>query len=204
MTAVLLTSAAVLGLLSFFEPCTIATHTLFAARSSQAIRRQRLRDLVQLIFCRTFLLTLIFIVAAKIGLAPLTPALAATLLFAVGMIYLATLKLYLPVPHLEFYRLIPGSNHGSQAFKLGFTLPACTLPLAAIVGVLAALNQELIPALLAGVMFAAMFTLPTLWYSIRGVNNKSRKWLSKSAHFSHYATTLLLWSSAFMVWHGEF
>ena len=32
MITLLLLSAAILGLLAFFEPCTIATHTLFSSR----------------------------------------------------------------------------------------------------------------------------------------------------------------------------
>jgi len=39
-------SAALLGLLAFFEPCTIATHTLFAVHAHRAPRRQCCRGLL--------------------------------------------------------------------------------------------------------------------------------------------------------------
>ena len=45
MTALLLSASALLGFLAFFEPCTIATHTLFAVRAGQqgkAARRKAL------------------------------------------------------------------------------------------------------------------------------------------------------------------
>ena len=36
MITLLLVSATLLGLLAFFEPCTIATHTLFSVRANKS------------------------------------------------------------------------------------------------------------------------------------------------------------------------
>ncbi len=200
MSTILLLTAAVLGFLSFFEPCTIATHTLFAVRASHDSVKHRWLVLAQLMLSRTLLLVVMFSSAAAIGLAELSSTMAMLMLGVIGLVYLITRKIYLPVPHLEFYRLIPRHDNLSQGFKLGLTLPACTLPLVLIVGILSALTQLPGVAALAGLVFAVMFTLPTLWDSTHELKAPHRAFLSNAARLSPYVTTLLLWSSAFMIW----
>ncbi len=201
MNPILLSTAAVLGLLAFFEPCTIATHTLFAVRTHHGTARQRWLALLQLLLSRTVLLATLFGVASWVGLSEITQYQALVMLLVMGSIYLLTRKIYLPVPHLEFFRLLPSHllpsyASLSQGLKLGLTLPACTLPLVAVVGVLAALTQQPATALLAGVIFAAMFSLPTLWVSVRGLDAAQRSFLGKAASVSPYITALLLWGAA--------
>jgi len=193
-------TAAVLGFLSFFEPCTIATHTLFAVRASHDSVKQRWLVLAQLTLSRTLFLVILFSSAAAIGLAELSSHMAMLMLGVIGLIYLITRKIYLPVPHLEFYRLLPRHDDLSQGFKLGLTLPACTLPLVLIVGILSALTQRLGVAVLAGLAFAVMFTLPTLWDSTHELTAAHRAFLSKAANLSPYITTLLLWGGALLIW----
>ena len=200
MSTVLLITAAVLGFLSFFEPCTIATHTLFAVRVNHDSARQRWIALAQLMLSRTLLLVMLLSTAAAIGLAELSANTAILMLSVIGLIYLITRKIYLPVPHLEFFRLLPWQDGLSQGFKLGLTLPACTLPLVVIVSIVSALTQRPGVAVLAGLVFAAMFTLPTLWDSTHELNAARRAFLSKAANLSPYVTTLLLWSSALFIW----
>lgn len=200
MNTLLLITAAILGLLAFFEPCTIATHTLFAVRAHHAARTQRALALAQLTLARTGLLALIFAVAAAVGLATLPSWVAMVMLGVIGLVYLITRKVYLPVPHLEFFRMLPGQNHLSHGFKLGLTLPACTLPLVVIVAVLSALTQQPAIAMLSGVIFALMFTLPTLWGSAHGLGAGARAFLAKAASFSPYLTAVLLWGAAFLIW----
>ena len=200
MSTILLATAAVLGFLSFFEPCTIATHTLFAVRASHDSVKQRWLALVQLTLSRVLLLVVVFSAAAAIGLVELSANTAMLMLGAIGLIYLITRKIYLPVPHLEFYRLLPRLDGLSQGIKLGLTLPACTLPLVLIVGILSALTQRPSVAMLAGLVFAVMFTLPTLWDSTHELNMAHRDFLSKAANLSPYITTLLLWGSALLIW----
>jgi cytochrome c-type biogenesis protein len=200
MNTLLLFTAAILGFLAFFEPCTIATHTLFAARIHRAGGSQRALALMQLLLARTGLLALIFGIAASVGLATLSSGLAMSMLGAIGFVYLITRKVYLPVPHLECFRLLPGGDRLSQGFKLGLTLPACTLPLVLIVGILSALSQQALIALLAGGVFALMFSLPTAWGSVHGLGTDARAFLSRAASFSPYFTTFLLWGAAFLIW----
>ena len=200
MLTLLIGTAAVLGLLAFFEPCTIATHTLFAVRTHQNVARQRWQALVQLFMSRMTLLAGVFAAAAWLGLSSISSAMAISMLGGIGAVYLITRKVYLPVPHLEFFRLLPGHAHWPQALKLGLTLPACTLPLVAVVGVLSALSQQPAAALLAGVIFGAMFSLPTLWDSLHGLDAAHRSFLGKAASASPYITALLLWSAAFLIW----
>lgn len=200
MNALLLLTAAGLGLLAFFEPCTIATHTLFAVRASHDAARRRWITLAQLVLSRTALLAALFGIAAWLGLESLSVSTATILLSVIGAVYLVSRKIYLPVPHIEFFRLVPQRYNLPHALKLGLTLPACTLPLVAVVGVLSALTRRPDMAMLAGLAFAAMFSLPTVWDSVRGLNAAHRAFLSKAANASPYITTLLLWSGAFLIW----
>ena len=200
MNTLLLISAAGLGLLAFFEPCTIAKHTLFARRANRDTTRSRWRALTQLLVSRTVLLGAIFGIAAWIGLQTFSAGAAMLMLGIIGSIYLVSRKIYLPVPHIEFFRLLPGHARLAQGLKLGLTLPACTLPLVAVVGFISALSRRPDMALLAGVVFASMFSLPTLWDSARGFDTPHRIFLSKAALISPYLTALLLWSGAFLIW----
>lgn len=200
MNALLLVTAAGLGLLAFFEPCTIATHTLFAVRANHDAARRRWITLVQLVLSRTILLAALFGITAWLGLESISLNTATAMLSVIGAIYLVSRKVYLPVPHIEFFRLLPQHGHLPQALKLGLTLPACTLPLVAVVGVLSALTHRPDMAMLAGLAFAAMFSLPTVWDSVRGLNAAHRAFLGKAANASPYVTALLLWSGAFLIW----
>lgn len=200
MNALLLLTAAGLGLLAFFEPCTIATHTLFAVRASHDATRRRWFALGQLVLSRTALLAALFGIAAWLGLESIPVNTATSMLSVIGAIYLVSRKVYLPVPHIEFFRLIPQHGHLPQALKLGLTLPACTLPLVAVVGVLSALTRRPDMAMLAGLAFAAMFSLLTVWDSVRGLSAAHRAFLGKAANASPYVTALLLWSGAFLIW----
>lgn len=200
MSTLLLVTAAGLGLLAFFEPCTIATHTLFAARNSHDTAHRRRMALAQLILSRSALLAIIFGTAAAIGLDGLPAPRAVLMLGIIGAVYLVTRRVYLPVPHLEFFRLIPAGHRLPHALRLGLTLPACTLPLVAVVGVIAALGQRIDLAVWAGLAFAGLFSLPTVWDSLHGLNAAHRAFLSKAAAASPYVTAALLWSGAFLLW----
>lgn len=200
MDTVLLVTATALGLLSYFEPCTIATHTLFAVRTHHEAPKQRALALTQLLLTRASLLALIFGGAAAVGLGPLSSGAAMLLLGGAGLVYLITRKVYLPVPHIEFFRLLPRHDTLSQGIKLGLTLPACTLPLVLIVGTLSALAREPAVAMLAGGAFALMFTLPTWWGSSHGLDSGARAFLGKAAAISPYATAALLWGAAAFIW----
>lgn len=199
MNTILLITAAGLGFLAFFEPCTIATHTLFAVRLSHETVRQRSLALTALVLSRTLLLMAIFGMAALAGLDGVPSATAMTMLGVIGAIYLISRKVYLPVPHIELFHLIPDHARLSQGIKLGLTLPACTLPLVLVVGIISALAHRPDMAMLAGLIFAGMFSLPTLWDSTHKLDAAHRDFLGKAANLSPYITTLVLWSGALVI-----
>ncbi|HQS58810.1 MAG: hypothetical protein B7Y56_10490 [Gallionellales bacterium 35-53-114] len=199
MNSVLLITAAGLGFLAFFEPCTIATHTLFAVRLNHETMRRRWLALATLVLSRALLLMAIFGMAAWIGLDGISNFSAMAMLGVIGALYLISRKIYLPVPHIEFFHLIPSHARMSQALKLGLTLPACTLPLVLVVGIASALTNRPDMALLAGLIFAAMFSLPTLWDSSHKLDAAHRAFLGKAANLSPFITTLLLWSGALII-----
>jgi cytochrome c-type biogenesis protein len=196
MTTLALATAAVLGLLGFFEPCTVATHTLYAVRASG--EPHPLRDLLLLAVPRVVVLAACVGAAAAVGLT--TPAPLIVALLVMGAIYLLTVNVYLPMPHLELYRLLPRNAGLPDALKLGLTLPACTLPLIVVVALLAALTGDARLGAAAGALFGAALSAPTIWYSVRGVPAASREFLGRAAHASHYVTTALLWGGAAVAW----
>ena len=200
MNVILLSTAAILGLLAFFEPCTIATHALFAVRTSRQPAVQRWRILAELMLTRILLLAILLGGAAAIGWASLTVNIVIGMLGGIGLVYLITRKIYLPVPYLACYRLFPGHMSWSQAYRLGLTLPACALPLVLIVGVLAASIQRLDMATAAAMAFAVMFTLPTLWESTHPYTDAHRDFLDRAARISPYLTALMLWGAAYFIW----
>ena len=79
-------------------------------------------------------------------------------------------------------------------------MPACTLPLVLIVALACALHQRPFIAALAGLVFALMFTLPTLWDSTYGLDAAHRAFLSRAADASPYITAALLWGGALLIW----
>ena len=101
-----------------------------------------------------------FLTTTRRGLFWLVVALV--MLSVIGAIYLISRKIYLPVPHIEFFHLIPGHARLPQGIKLGLTLPACTLPLVLVVGVTSALTQRPLfwgVSLLAGAVGLVFFIL---------------------------------------------
>jgi cytochrome c-type biogenesis protein len=116
---IVLAAAAVLGALSFFEPCTIATHTLFSARSHARRGSECGRELLTLWGARSLLsVGLLFVpvaLAAPFRFGAHFPSIA---LAVIASVYLVSRFLYIPVPHLEFWKLLPGGAVYPQAVKL--------------------------------------------------------------------------------------
>ncbi len=197
MTALLLASAALLGTLAFFEPCTIATHTLFSARSHRASRAQCCRDLLGVWLPRSVLLTALLAAAVIITNAPawgpLTPSL---ILAAMATVYIVSRFVYLPIPHLAFYKLLPGGARLPQAIQLGLTLPACTLPLVIVVTGIAISVDSLPLAAIAGLLFAGLFTLPMAITSLKGIHSDGADLLQRAAKASPFVTAILLYGMA--------
>ena len=202
MDTVLLSAAVALGLLSVYEPCSIATHTLFAARAHASPRGERRRALAELVVARCALLAALFGAAAAFG--PLRPPAlaAATVLVAIGAIYLVARTRYLPVPHVEVFHLLPAQACLSAGAKIGLTLPACTLPLVAITGALAAAIGRPGLAAIAGVLFGTAFAAPTLYHAAVGFAPVRRTFLAHAAAVTPWLTAGLIWGGAAWVWQS--
>lgn len=197
MTPVLLASAALLGLLAFFEPCTIATHTLFSARAHQDTRAGCCRSLLAVWLTRSILSGVLLVIAVLV-IPPLVwgPYLPSIILAAMAIVYIVSRFTYIPVPHLEFFKLLPGGRSLPFAVQLGLTLPACTIPLFVVVAGLAVTVGSVGFAALAGLLFATLFTAPMVLTSFKGVHADGRELLNRTAKASPYLTAVLLFGAA--------
>ncbi len=195
--AVLIATASVLGLLSFFEPCTIATHTLFSARVHARTRPACCRELIVLWLTRSLLVTGLLVVAVLLTPPPVWgDTLPGVILAVMASVYIVSRFVYLPVPHLEFHRLVPGTLRLPAAVRLGLTLPACTLPLFVVVlGMVITLDSFAL-ALAGGLLFASLFTLPTAVVAVTGLSAAGQRFLKASALATSYVTAGLLYAAA--------
>jgi cytochrome c-type biogenesis protein len=118
------------------------------------------------------------------------------ILTVMASVYIVSRFQYIPVPHLEFHRLVPGYARLPQAAQLGLTLPACTLPLFVIVlGVTVTLDSYAL-AVTGGVLFASLFTLPTAVTAVTGLSAAGQRFLKASALTTPYITGVLLYGAA--------
>jgi cytochrome c-type biogenesis protein len=204
MITLLLVSAAVLGILAFFEPCTIATHTLFSARLNKN-KQQCCYSVLSVWLSRSLLLVAVQVFAVYFIATPEWGSVVpSVILLAIATIYLISRFVYIPIPHLEFYKLIPGARNLSEAIKLGLTLPACTLPLVVVITGMSVTLGSILYGVLAGLLFSSLFTLPLLVTSIKGVNANSRDFLQRAAKGSPFLTSVLLLALAFVLLNPEF
>ncbi|MBI3576209.1 MAG: hypothetical protein HY083_11255 [Gammaproteobacteria bacterium] len=189
--------ASVLGALSFFEPCTIATHTLFSVRARARARPACCHELLLLWATRSLLVSGLLAVAVLLTPPPSWGAVLPSVILAVmASVYIVSRFVYLPVPHLEFHRLVPGNLHLPPAVRLGLTLPACTLPLFVIVLGMAITIDSYTLAVAGGLLFASLFTLPTAITAVVGLSAAGRRFLKASALATSYLTAGLLYAAA--------
>ncbi|MFC1312103.1 MAG: hypothetical protein G8D80_18170 [gamma proteobacterium symbiont of Ctena orbiculata] len=113
-----------------------------------------------------------------------------------AIVYIVSRIAYLPVPHLEFSKLLPGGRALPFAVQLGLTLPACTIPLFVVVIGLAVTVDSVGVAALAGFLFATLFTAPLAVASFKGVHAEGRELLGRAAKGSPYLTAVLLLGAA--------
>lgn len=194
MTTLMLITATLLGLLAFFEPCTIASHTLYSVRNHQQAKTQGCcQSLLSVWLSRSLLLIGLFMLPVALTTPPdWGPWLPSIILTVMAIVYLISRFVYIPVPHLEFYRLIPGGKRFPHALQLGLTLPACTLPLIFVVIGMAMTVDSYHFAALAGLLFSSLFTLPLVLTSYRGIHEDGRDLLNRAAKGSPYLTAILL------------
>ncbi len=197
MIALLLASAVILGTLAFFEPCTIATHTLFTVRAHGQGRASCRQSLFALWLTRSALVAGLLVLATWIteppAWGPYTPS---AILALMATVYFVSRFVYIPVPHLAFHRLLPGGARLPQAVQLGLTLPACTLPLFVIVAGVAVTVDSIAFAALAGLLFASFFTLPMVLAAFKGIHAEGRDLLNRAAKGSPFLTAALLYGIA--------
>ncbi len=204
MEVLLLFSAVMLGTLAFFEPCTIATHTLFAVRAHQKGLPTRMVDIALIWASRTFLLIILFVAATVLTSAPEVNSITASIvLMVMASVYLISRKIYIPVPHLEFFRLLPFSSRFPDAIRLGLTVPACTLPLLVILIVLVVSVNSLTLAIISALLFATLFSVPVLVAAVTGINESGKDFLNKAANGTPYLTAVLLFSAAVYLLYPE-
>lgn len=197
MITTLILAAVLLGGLAFFEPCTIATHTLFAARSHTLSRARCCQGLFAVWLARSSLSVVLLVGATLLLPQPeWGPWLPGIILSVMALLYIVSRFAYLPVPHLEFFRLLPGGRSLPFAVQLGLTLPACTIPLFMVVTGLAVTLDSAPLAALAGVLFATLFTAPMVVTSLKGVHADGRDFLNRAATGSPYLTAILLLGAA--------
>jgi cytochrome c-type biogenesis protein len=205
MEYLLLLTAVMLGTLAFFEPCTIATHTLFAVRAHQKNPPSRVMDVFLIWAARSIFLVMLFVGATLLTEAPeIKTVTASIILMVMASVYLISRKVYIPVPHLEFFRLLPYSSRFPDSIRLGLTAPACTLPLLVILIVLVVSVNSSIMAVISAFIFATLFSVPVLIAAITGVSESGKDFLSKAASGTPYLTAVLLFGAAFYLLLPEF
>ena len=197
MEIILILSAVVLGTIAFFEPCTIATHTLFAVRTHQVSRPERFKNIFSLLLSRILISVFFLMLAVKVFNAPQwsarTPGL---LLIFIAAVYVISRFLYIPLPHLEFYRLLPSGLKSQQGIQLGLTFPACTIPLFVVLSGSIVWSQSFLLAGVTGTLYAVMFTLPTIITAFRGVSEATKSFLDQAARITPYLTAVLFVGAA--------
>ncbi len=200
MSELLLISAALLGLLAFYEPCTIATHTLFSVRVYQQPNAGKLSPVFVLWLIRSSFLISLLLVAVWLSSPPVWPDYLPSIILAVmASVYIVSRFVYLPVPHLQAYRVLPRADSLPESVRLGLTLPACTLPLFLIIVGLSIQLDSYFFALLAGILFSSLFTMPVLLASRRRVEEKDRQRLEQLAKIMPVLTAILLYLSALVL-----
>ena len=198
MTAwTLVLAASALGALSFFEPCTIATHTLFSVRAHARPWPGCCRELLTLWVTRSLLSVGLLLLALTITAPPVWGTYVPSVILTVmATVYIVSRFQYIPVPHLEFHKLIPGNARLPHAVQLGLTLSACTLPLFIIVlGITITLDSYAL-AVMGGLLFAGLFTLPTAVTSVTGLSGAGQRFLKVAALTTPYITAALMVGAA--------
>lgn len=198
MITLLLVTATLLGLLAFFEPCTIATHTLFSVRENKsADNKACCQNLLIVWLSRSALLVGIFTLSVFLINVPQWGTYSPSIILAIiAVLYVVTRFIYIPIPHLEFFKLIPGGKKLPFAMQLGLTLPACTLPLVLVTAGMAVTVGSIEFAILSAILFSSFFTLPMVLASFKGINDSTKEILNRTAKGSPYLTAVLLLSTA--------
>jgi cytochrome c-type biogenesis protein len=124
------------------------------------------------------------------------PYLASIILSAIAVVYIVSRFMYIPIPHLAFFHILPAGKSLPFAAQLGMTLPACTIPLFAVVAGIAVTVDSVAFAALAGLLFGSLFTLPMAVAAWLGLHEDVRELLNRAAQGTPYLTAVLLFGAA--------
>ncbi len=198
MKNVFLLNIAILGLIAFFEPCTIATHTLFAVHTKQ--KNKIIKELSILITTRISLIIILLVVINILFNAPNWEIIKPEILFIVlAAIYLVSRYSYIPIPHLDFSELLPSKFKNNNALRLGFTMPACTIPLFIVIVGLTLTIDNIMFTIIAGLVYGVMFSLPTVISVYKGVSTNAATILEYAAKTTPFITAGLFLLAAFVL-----
>jgi cytochrome c-type biogenesis protein len=183
------------GALAFFEPCAIASNILFTQHLQRAAPAERQRQLCRMASARILLLVGLGVAAgaaARAGGVTLPELLLPVAYGVFGVVYVVSRFVYIPVPHIYFYRVIPRADARlGDGAKVGLTLPACTIPLAgALIMALAGAGNPLVAAATM-FLFAVCFSLPAFVYASRPATPAALRFLGLSARATPYLTGAL-------------
>jgi len=111
-------TAAVLGALSFFEPCTIATHTLFSVRAHARPWPGCCRELLTLWATRSLLAVGLLLLAVTLTTPPdWSGVLPSAILATMATLYIVSRFLYIPVVSCTSRCRIWNSTNSSRAAR---------------------------------------------------------------------------------------
>lgn len=194
---ILFTISALLGLAAYFEPCTVATHSLFSESLKRSSPANRRRSLFLFLITRFSWISLLFISVVTLFAMP-EPGqfFFPSVLAGLGALYLTTSFVYVPVPHLALYKIIPGNNKLAYHVKLGLTLPACTIPLFMLTLILVIYHDNITDAMLAAIFFTGFFSLPTFYFAFKGIGAARAKFLDILARGMTVTTSLFLFMAS--------
>lgn len=117
----------------------------------------------------------------------------------IAAVYIISRYSYIPIPHVDFSRLLPLKLKNQHAIQLGLTLPACTIPLFIVVTGMTITVNSVVFALTAGLLYAVMFTLPTAIVIFTGISSKKRGLLNNAAQITPYITAGLFMIAALVL-----
>jgi len=197
MISMLLLTSSVLGLLAFFEPCTIATHTLYSVKMNLSDNKTCCQNLFTIWLSRSILLITLLTLTVLFTEPPVWNHFVPSVMLAVmAVIYILSRFIYIPIPHLEFFKLFPFSNRLPHSIRMGLTLPACTLPLIVIIAGMSITLDSVGFAALSGLLFSSLFTAPMFIASYKGIDKDGLELLNRAAKGSPYLTAVILISLA--------
>jgi len=191
---------AVIGLLGFFEPCTIATHTLFGVRAHRKNGKTRHTEITKLLVSRVLVSWLLLSFAVTIFEIPRWETIPPEIIFLfLAAIYFVSRYSYIPIPHIDFSRLLPLKLRSQDAIRLGLTLPACTIPLFIVVLGITVTVGSFIFAFAAGLIYTVTFSIPTIVVAYKGAAETTRKIFDRSARITPFITSGLFLLAAIIL-----